>query len=166
LKRSPPYLWQPVVLKEKPSNALTPLNSSKTKFEFHQQVKQSEGSLIEFLSKNCQLSKSMLKECLDKGAVWVTRNKHTQRARRIKKPLLMGDTIHLYFDPDILSLKAKTLYLVEDRSLYSIWSKPCGSLSQGSKWGDHCTVARWVEKQLLPERPAFILHRLDKAACG
>ncbi len=39
-------------------------------------------------------------------------------------------------------------------------------LSQGSKWGDHCTVNRWAEKHLQPERPAFIVHRLDRAANG
>ena len=39
-------------------------------------------------------------------------------------------------------------------------------LSQGSKWGDHCTIYRWAEKHLKPERPAFIVHRLDRAACG
>lgn len=39
-------------------------------------------------------------------------------------------------------------------------------LSQGSKWGDHCTINRWVEKRLQPQRPAFVIHRLDRAATG
>jgi tRNA pseudouridine32 synthase/23S rRNA pseudouridine746 synthase len=39
-------------------------------------------------------------------------------------------------------------------------------LSQGSKWGDHCTVYRWAEQQLVPQRTAFIVHRLDRAASG
>jgi tRNA pseudouridine32 synthase/23S rRNA pseudouridine746 synthase len=38
--------------------------------------------------------------------------------------------------------------------------------SQGSKWGDHCTLLRWAERNLLPERPAFTVHRLDRAANG
>jgi tRNA pseudouridine32 synthase / 23S rRNA pseudouridine746 synthase len=38
--------------------------------------------------------------------------------------------------------------------------------SQGSKWGDHCTVMRWVEQYLQPQRPAFVVHRLDRAANG
>ena len=37
-------------------------------------------------------------------------------------------------------------------------------LSQGSKWSDHCTIARVTEKQL--QRTSFIVHRLDRAASG
>jgi tRNA pseudouridine32 synthase/23S rRNA pseudouridine746 synthase len=36
--------------------------------------------------------------------------------------------------------------------------------SQGSKWGDHCTIQRWVEQQT--QQPAFVVHRLDRAATG
>ena len=39
-------------------------------------------------------------------------------------------------------------------------------LSQGSKWSDHCTINRWSETQLQPQRPAFIVNRLDRAAQG
>ena len=38
--------------------------------------------------------------------------------------------------------------------------------SQGSKWGDHCTIYRWAEEHLKPQRPAFLVHRLDRAANG
>ncbi len=38
--------------------------------------------------------------------------------------------------------------------------------SQGSKWGDHCTIYRWAEQHLSPQRPVFIVHRLDRAANG
>ena len=37
-------------------------------------------------------------------------------------------------------------------------------LAQGSKWGDHCTVARYAEKALAPERNAFPVHR--GSGCG
>lgn len=47
-----------------------------------------------------------------------------------------------------------------------MWRKPCGLRSQGSKWGDHCTVVRWAERHLRPERSAFTVHRLDRAANG
>ncbi len=36
--------------------------------------------------------------------------------------------------------------------------------SQGSKWGDHTTITRSVEKQT--QRTAFLIHRLDRAATG
>ena len=38
--------------------------------------------------------------------------------------------------------------------------------SQGTKWGDHCTIYRWAEQHLEPQRPAFPVHRLDRAASG
>ena len=47
-----------------------------------------------------------------------------------------------------------------------MWRKPRGLRSQGSKWGDHCTVVRWAERHLKPERSAFTVHRLDRAAEG
>jgi tRNA pseudouridine32 synthase/23S rRNA pseudouridine746 synthase len=56
--------------------------------------------------------------------------------------------------------------LVADLGEYSVWNKPYGLRSQGSKWGDHCTVVRWAERHLKPERPGFTVHRLDRAASG
>jgi tRNA pseudouridine32 synthase/23S rRNA pseudouridine746 synthase len=56
--------------------------------------------------------------------------------------------------------------LIADEGGFSIWYKPFGMLSQGSKWGDHCTISRWVETRLSPQRPAFVVHRLDRAATG
>ena len=38
--------------------------------------------------------------------------------------------------------------------------------SQGTKWGDHCAIYRYAEQNLNPQRQAFIVHRLDKAANG
>ena len=40
--------------------------------------------------------------------------------------------------------------LVKDVGDYSVWDKPPGLRSQGSKWGDHCTVVRWAERHLEP----------------
>jgi len=56
--------------------------------------------------------------------------------------------------------------LVADEGSYSIWNKPWGMYSQGSKWGDHCTIYRWAEQHLKPQRPAYPVHRLDRAANG
>lgn len=56
--------------------------------------------------------------------------------------------------------------LIADEGDYSVWYKPYGMYSQGSKWGDHCTIYRWAETHLQPERPAFLVHRLDRATSG
>jgi tRNA pseudouridine32 synthase/23S rRNA pseudouridine746 synthase len=37
---------------------------------------------------------------------------------------------------------------------------------QGSKWSDHSTINRYAELHLQPQRNAFIIHRLDRAATG
>ena len=39
-------------------------------------------------------------------------------------------------------------------------------LSQGTKWGDQCTIGRWAETYLMPQRNALTVHRLDRAASG
>jgi len=35
-----------------------------------------------------------------------------------------------------------------------------------AKWGDHCTLTRYAEQHLTPQRSAFLVHRLDRAANG
>jgi tRNA pseudouridine32 synthase/23S rRNA pseudouridine746 synthase len=100
------------------------------------------------------------------GAVWLETMHGIGRIRRAKKPLTQGETLHLYYDSDIQSQTAHAARLVSDEGDYSIWDKPCGMFSQGSKWGDHCTVYRWAEQHLKPGRSAFLVHRLDRAARG
>ena len=78
----------------------------------------------------------------------------------------MGDELHLYYDEEILSERPAEPTLVADEGEYSVWNKPYGLRSQGSRWGDHCTVVRWAERHLKPERPALTVHRLDRAANG
>ena len=103
---------------------------------------------------------------MSKGAVWVTRGSQTTRLRRAKRRLLIGDLIHLYYSQKILDEKPEPPGLVADVIGYSVWNKPYGLRSQGSKWGDHCTVGRWAEQHLDQQRPSFVVHRLDRAANG
>ena len=135
------------------------------RFENHIEVKD-KAPAVELLAQATGLSRQKLKSIMQKGAVWLTHNGHTQRIRRVKKMLQHGDQLHLYYDESVLSEEPAKAVLIEDEQDYSIWYKPCGMLSQGSKWGDHTTLYRYVEKNLQPERPAFIVHRLDRAASG
>lgn len=112
------------------------------------------------------LSKNDVKQAISKGALWLTRGKHTQRLRRVKKSLQSGDELHFYFNEAILSEQVNDAILIKDEGDYSVWYKPFGMLSQGSKWSDHCTISRFAQQNLTPERPVFIVHRLDKAATG
>lgn len=112
------------------------------------------------------LSTSQIKQAINKGALWLTRGKHTQRLRRVKKTLLPTDELHFYYNEAVLSSEVAEATLISDEGEYSVWYKPFGMLSQGSKWSDHSTIARFAQQHLVPERPVFIVHRLDKAATG
>ena len=74
--------------------------------------------------------------------------------------------IELYYDRRVLDAEPEAPRLIADESDYSVWFKPFGVLSQGSRWGDHCAMTRCAEKALSPERPALVVHRLDRAATG
>ncbi len=136
------------------------------RIESHVVVESSPSNAVELLQDATGLSKQRIKLAMTQGAVWLTRGRKTQRLRRAKRSLRDGDEVHLYYDEDILAERPAEPSLVADVGEYSVWNKPYGLRSQGSKWGDHCTVVRWAEKNLQPERPAFTVHRLDRAARG
>lgn len=125
-----------------------------------------EISVVDLLSQETGLSKTVVKQTMQKGAVWVTHNNYTQRLRRAKKQLQVGDELHIYYDEKILAETTLPAELISDENTYSVWFKPYGMRSQGSKWGDHTTIQRWAESQLSPQRPTFTVHRLDRAATG
>ncbi len=143
------------------------------KQEFHIPVLSDDKTAVELLSEASKQSKQKIKQAMQKGCVWLEKSsehknqkQYIQRLRRAKKVLSVGETLHFYYDENVLNTKPVEAILISDEVDYSIWHKPSGVLSQGSKWGDHCTINRWVEKHLKPERPAFIVHRLDRAASG
>ena len=138
--------------------------------EYHIVATEDGQLAVDCLSDATKISKQKLKQAMQKGCVWLEKSgagkQYIQRLRRAKKPLVKGETLHLYYDLTVLNAIPAPAILVSDEGAYSIWNKPSGMLSQGSKWGDHCTIYRWAEKHLQPERPAFIVHRLDRAANG
>jgi tRNA pseudouridine32 synthase/23S rRNA pseudouridine746 synthase len=134
--------------------------------ERHLPIEQDGNTAIELLNADTGLTRQGIKQAMHKGAVWLTHNRHTRRLRRATRTLSQGDTLHLYYNERILSMTPPAAQLIADVTDYSVWYKPCGMYSQGSKWGDHCTINRWAEQHLQPQRPAFIVHRLDSAATG
>lgn len=142
------------------------MSSSLARFEKHINVTESGKLAVDILASETALSKQQLKKVMLKGAVWVTTGKKTQRLRRAKRQLDIGQTLHIYYDEHVLDCEPAEPELIADMGQYSIWNKPYGMLSQGSKWGDHCTITRWAEQHLTPQRNAFVVHRLDRAANG
>ncbi len=134
--------------------------------EYHIEVAEDSVNAVELLAAESGLSKQKIKQAMQKGAVWLTDNKGTHRLRRKSKKLHSGTELHFYLDSAVLNETVDDAILVADEGDYSVWYKPRGMLSQGSKWGDHCAINRWVEQHLEPQRPAFIVHRLDRFASG
>ena len=134
--------------------------------EYHLDIVDDAVDPVALLAFESGLSKQKIKQAMQKGAVWITDNKGTQRLRRQSKKLNSGTTLHFYCDLDVLNGVTEDAVLITDEGDYSVWYKPRGMLSQGSKWGDHCAINRWVEQHLEPQRPAFTVHRLDRFASG
>lgn len=139
---------------------------NKDTFEKHIDITELDLTAVDCLAATTPLSKQVIKQAMTKGAVWLSRNNHTQRLRRASRKLNIKDSLHFYYNPDLLATKPAKAILIADETDYSVWFKPCGLLSQGSKWSDHCTISRWASQHLKPERSAFIVHRLDRAATG
>ena len=142
------------------------MTNSLLRFEKHIKVHQQNRVAVDILAAETALSKQKIKQVMQKGAVWLSKGKHTQRLRRAKKLIKLGETLHVYYDPKVLDLIPPEPELIFDQGRYSVWNKPYGLLSQGSKWGDHCTIMRWAEQHLKPQRVSFVVHRLDRAANG
>lgn len=136
------------------------------RFECHLVVARADVTATTLLAEAAGISKQRIKQAMHKGAVWVSNRSHTRRLRRMSKLMKVGDRLHLYYDEKILLGPVPAAQLISDVGGYSVWYKPYGMLAQGSKWGDHATIVRWAEQHLKPERSAFTVHRLDRAATG
>jgi tRNA pseudouridine32 synthase/23S rRNA pseudouridine746 synthase len=123
--------------------------------------------LLDLLHLLTGLSRTKLKDAMSKGAVWIRRpGGKKRRIRRARATVRTGDSVWLYYDPDILSICPPEARLELDRRSYSIWYKPSGLMSQGSPFGDHCALPRQVEKHFAPERDVRLTHRLDREVAG
>jgi len=118
----------------------------------------------EALAEHTGLSKGRIKDAMTKGACWWTLKGKQLRLRRASKALQAGTRLTLYYDERVLALKPTPAQCIQDHGRYSIWHKPHGLLAQGSQWGDHCSLLRWVEQQT--RRDCFLVHRLDADAAG
>ena len=119
---------------------------------------------IDFLAQKTGLSKSKIKTTMTRGAVWLKSGSRVKRLRRAKAKLVSGDLVSIYYSPKVLEAVPAKPILVDDQSSFSVWEKPVGLMSGGSRFGDHCSINRVVEQQL--DRPTFLVHRLDRYVWG
>lgn len=136
------------------------------RIERHIVIEESAASVVDKLAVATNLSRRRIKQTMQKGAIWINRGKQTRRLRRATRGVQSGDVLHIYYDEQLLAMEPLPARLIADEGDYSVWYKPYGMRSQGSRWGDHTTINRWAEQHLLPQRPAFVVHRLDRAATG
>lgn len=124
----------------------------------------SESIIVDCLSDETALSKSVIKDCLNKGCVWLKKRKSKERrVRKAKYTVHPGELVSLYYDEEILQRSSPIPEQITSDPRYSVWYKPAGMLSQGTRYGDHCSLLRVVEKQC---GSTFLIHRLDREAEG
>ncbi|WP_163336694.1 RluA family pseudouridine synthase [Desulfopila sp. IMCC35008] len=135
--------------------------------KFQKRIKVTKTALlIDLLASHCDASKSSLKDCLTKGGVWRKGvGKKELRVRRAKSQVTKGDIITVCYDDTILKRNPPPVQPLVINNHYSIWNKPALLLSQGSRFGDHCSLLRVAGKTLKTHKP-YLVHRLDREACG
>lgn len=134
--------------------------------EFRTVVDSDSADARELLASASDLPMQVVADAMTKGAVWL-RNRHGfRRLRELSANLRTEDELYLNYDAAVLAQTCSPAELVQDGARWSVWFKPGGMRSQGSKWGDHTTLSRFSENYFQPERSAFIVHRLDLAAQG
>ena len=126
----------------------------------------SPATAYQLLADTSGLPKGRIKDAMVKGAVWLKREgKKERRLRKAKYGLKNGDLLQLYYDPQILAQSAPEPYCIEENQHYSVWFKPPWLLSQGSRYGDHCSLLRIAEKTNR-NIDYKLIHRLDREASG
>ena len=117
-----------------------------------------------------ELDEAMLADAALKGAVWM-QIKHTDtvssrpvKVRDLQSRSDKAAELLINFNRRVLDELPLTATLQRAEKNYSIWHKPSGMLCQGTRWADHCSLARVAE--LAMARPVHLVHRLDKAASG
>ncbi len=134
--------------------------------EFHIEVSRPGVAIVDLLGDETGLARDLIIDAIDKGALWQGFKGKPDRLRDSDAKAQANSMLHLYYNPVVLDEQPRQAQLIEDLKDYSIWYKPYGMRSQGSRWSDHCTLYRWAALHLTPARPAFIVHRLDRAATG
>lgn len=136
-----------------------------SRMERHIDIRQGGVSASEWLIGQSTLNKHSASRAVECGAVWLTRGA-TTRLRDAEQKLKYGDQLHIYYDEDILALSPLEPMLLSDQQSYSIWFKPAGMRGEGTRYGDHCSLARWVEKHYEDKRSVSFIYRLERSISG
>ncbi|MBP79905.1 MAG: RNA pseudouridine synthase [Deltaproteobacteria bacterium] len=147
-----------------PPPSLETKNRPRPRVVMHKLRVKERTTAVEFLAKKTDLSKTKIKEIMTKGAVWISSSGNQKRLRRATHSLHADSFLSIYYDEEIIELEPKLLEPIFEAQTYSLWIKPSGLICGGSRFGDHCSVNRVIEKQT--NKPCFLVHRLDRFASG
>ena len=126
-----------------------------------------EQSVLTVLHQSCFLSKTELKRVLNCGGVWLKRSgRKSRRVRRASLMLKPGDQLNIHYDRELLRRETIAPTCLVEKQNYSIWYKPAGLLSQGTKFGDHHSLLRFAEQKCVKSQTVYLVHRLDREAFG
>ncbi|MBF0314898.1 MAG: RluA family pseudouridine synthase [Oligoflexia bacterium] len=124
--------------------------------------------LIEVIAAKVPISKVVIKKVFTAGGAWLKKKGRREllRVRRADTLLAFGDAFEFYYDQDLLEKSAPLdeCFVLEDNPRFCVWFKASGVLSQGTKYGDHCSLLRHLEVQT--KREIFLIHRLDREVSG
>ena len=121
----------------------------------------------DYLARATGLPKVKIKDAMNKGALRIGKSgRRPETVRRAKALLRRGDKIEFSYDEQVLALVPPALRLIADEGDYSVWYKPAGLMSQGTKYSDHCSLLRLVEIHFENRRKVYPVHRLDREASG
>ena len=121
-------------------------------------------SPVDLLAAASGLSKTRVKTVMTRGAVWLLRGGTIRRLRRAKAALRQNDQVTMWYSEALIDTVAPQPEKLIDEGAWSVWFKPAGLLSSGSRYGDHCAINRVVEQS--EDRPVFLVHRLDAQTEG
>ncbi len=113
------------------------------------------------------LSKARIKDCMTKGGVWWSRpGRSTSRLRRASTQVNPDERLEINYNPVLLALIPAEPELIAKTKWYSVWNKPAGVLSQGTRFADHCSLPRLAQAKLGARNELHPAHRLDREARG
>ncbi len=137
---------------------------------FHLNIKvkfQTRPTLLQALLELTKFDETLLKSACEKGAVWIEdfKSKKKIRIRDWNLKLNLEDKLFFHFDPKVLSLPelVPPECLLEDKN-YGVWFKDVGVVSQGTQFGDHTSLLRYLEK--IKKKEVYLVHRLDRETSG
>ncbi|HMU66293.1 MAG TPA: RluA family pseudouridine synthase [Cellvibrionaceae bacterium] len=122
--------------------------------------------LVDLIASHCALSKAAIKRGLTFGGGWIKPAGQSafKRCRKAKASIKPGDTCAFYFDEHLIAQQWPQPEVIFEHEHFGIWYKPRHQVTQGSKYGDANSLERQINQ--LRQKPVWLVHRLDSAACG